>query len=55
MPDEDAPTRGFGMRGGASSSPSKDEGDEQEEPQEQLLGDDDEVDVESEMESIHTD
>jgi len=53
MVDEDAPKRGFGMRGGASSSRTEGE-DEQEEP-EQVLGDDDEVDVGSEMESVHTD
>ena len=54
MPEEDAPTRGFGMRGGASSSRSKGEATEQEEPEE-VLGDDDEVDVGSEMASVHTD
>ncbi len=51
MADEDAPKRGFGMRGGASSS--RTEEDEQEETEE-ILPDDAEVDVESEMESVHT-
>jgi len=53
MADEDAPKRGFGMRGGASSSRSDSE--EETEEEEELLPDDAEVDVESEMASVHTD
>ena len=52
MSDEEAPKRGFGMRGGASSSRSE---ENVEEETEELLPADAEVDVESEMASVHTD
>ncbi len=53
MAEEAAPARGFGMRGGAASSgPSE---AEEPEPAEELLPNDAEVDVASEMASVHTD
>ncbi len=52
MAEEASPKRGFGMRGGGASSRAE---DEEQEEQEELLPDDAEVDVESEMASVHTD
>ncbi|MEJ7764770.1 MAG: CbbX protein [Acidimicrobiales bacterium] len=54
MADESAPARGFGMRGGAGSSRSGGNEEEETEQEEEFLADDAEVDVESEMASVHT-
>jgi len=51
MAEDAASKRGFGMRGGAASSRQE---EDEEEQQEELLPDDAEVDVESEMASVHT-